>query len=135
MIPQGDRFVSAFGPNSFLSGCDFRPSLDGWLYNACYVVDKLPTRELQESSTWTIAQAITQWLLENRSLFSEQDRFQVIVGWPESVRRSGRQIVKVGGTFKELQVLIDAKNFTEFERVTGQTFFTLNWDLEVFDIK
>lgn len=45
-------------------------------------------------------------LLCQRSHFSADDRFQIVIGWPADIRGTHRQIVKTGGSWDELEELI-----------------------------
>ena len=90
-----------------LRGCDFRPHFDGNLYNLFTAVYPLKSKDETETKFIEIAHTITGWILENRSRFSDGDRFQIVVGWPLDVRATGRQCIKTGGTFSDLQQLWD----------------------------
>ena len=90
-----------------LRGCDFRPHFDGHLHNLSTTIYPLNSRHETEAMFTEVAHTITGWILENRSRFSDGDRFQIIVGWPLDVRATGRQCIKTGGTFAELQPLWD----------------------------
>ena len=107
-----------------LRGCDFRPHFDGKLYNLFTAIYPLNSMDKTEARYIEIAHNITGWVLENRSRFSDGDRFQIIVGWPHDVRETGRQCVKTGGTFADLQQLWDDKNLFAISE---------GWHLKVFD--
>ena len=93
-----------------LRGCDFRPHFDGHLHNLFTSVYPLASKNETEAKFKEVAHKITGWILENRSRFSDGDKFQIIVGWPLDVRSTGRQCIKSGGTFADLQQLLDDKN-------------------------
>ena len=90
-----------------LRGCDFRPHFNGDLINLFTAIYPLGSKLETERQFKNITIQISEWILKNRSRFSAGDRFQIIVGWPLDVRASGRQCVKTGGTFDELQQLLD----------------------------
>jgi hypothetical protein len=46
---------------------------------------------------------IAGWVLANRERFRPEDRFQIVVAWPLSVRKIRRQIVKTGGTYGDIE--------------------------------
>jgi hypothetical protein len=48
-------------------------------------------------------QQIAGWVLGNREKFGPDDRFQIVVAWPLSVRKTRRQIIKTGGTYSDLE--------------------------------
>ena len=54
---------------------------------------------------------IAEWVLSNKKQFSLGDRFQIIVGWPLSVRKTGRQVIKTGGDLDKLASI--AQGMTE----------------------
>ena len=107
-----------------LRGCDFRPQFDGDLYNlftAIYPLDsKFETERLFKYAAFQIA----DWVINNRSQFSDGDRFQIITGWPLDIRTTGRQCIKIGGTFDELQRLVDDRSLIAIRD---------GWDASVFD--
>ncbi len=41
------------------------------------------------------AREMADWVLRHRVEFGAGDQFQIIIGWPESIRATGRQIVKI----------------------------------------
>jgi len=57
---------------------------------------------------------IASYLNLNKCEFSKKDRFQIVVGWPESVRSAGRQIVKTGGTWDDIEELAAGKFMMKF---------------------
>lgn len=92
-------------PNVGRSDHDFRSEWGG-LYVHLYTVihprnTETETRLLVENCCAEIAQG----LIADRAAFSDDDRFQIVVGWPEEIRTSGRQIVKTGGDWDEIERL------------------------------
>ena len=96
-----------------IRGCDFRPHFDGHLRNLSTVVEPLPTAVETETYFRTIACEMCQWVLEQRKTFYDGDRFQIIVGWPLTVRETGRQVIKTGGSFDELKSLLEAPSLVQ----------------------
>ena len=90
-----------------INGCDFRPHFDGHLRNLFTTITPLQTAAETESHFRAIACEIGQWVLDQRKTFYNGDRFQIIVGWPLTVRDSGRQVIKTGGSFNEIKSLLD----------------------------
>src|SRR5689334_1291122 len=99
-------FRAEFGDDSVFDGCDFRPHFDGWLYNVARLVSLSPNREQHAAKVWAYTREMAAWLLARRAHFQPGDRFQLVVGWPEQVRRTARQIVKLGGDFDELARMV-----------------------------
>jgi|688.fasta_scaffold1797222_2 hypothetical protein len=52
---------------------------------------------------------IAIYIQDNKVFFSKEDRFQIVIGWPTSIRTSCRQIVKTGGTWEDIDKLVTAK--------------------------
>lgn len=84
-----------------ISSCDFRPHFDGDLVNVFTVVLPDDTETATEAQMVQRAITIARWLADHRKEFGKHDRFQIIIGWPESIRKTGRQVVKTCGTFDE----------------------------------
>ena len=107
-----------------IHGCDFRPHFDGHLYNLYTAAHPLKSKVDTEKQFKEIANKIAEWIIQNKSLFHSQDRFQIIVGWPTSVRATDRQCIKTGGPFEDIGHL--ARNRDSIEMRDG-------WHLSVFD--
>jgi len=107
-----------------IHGCDFRPQFDGDLMNlftTSYPLDsKTETATLFKDIAFTIA----TWILKQKDRFSSGDRFQIIVGWPLDVRTTGRQVIKTGGAFADVQRLVNDRDLI---MIRG------GWDTDVFD--
>jgi hypothetical protein len=82
------------------SSCDFRPTFDGDLVNLFTCVVPGQTVKETENTLSGCARQIAAWVLSHRSQFSLGDRFQIIIGWPESLAKFNRQAVKTGGDFE-----------------------------------
>lgn len=109
--------------NVGIHGCDFRPHFDGSLYNVFTTIYPLDSQAETEVQFKDVAFKIANWILNNRTRFSEGDRFQIIVGWPLDVRPTGRQCVKTGGTFDDLQKLVEDRSFISLRDGWHKTVF------------
>ena len=89
---------------------DFRPHFDGNLHNFFTAIYPSDSHADTEAKFKDVAYQIADWILNNRTSFSNGDRFQIIVGWPLDVRSTGRQCVKTGGTFEDVQKLVDDRS-------------------------
>lgn len=107
-----------------IRGCDFRPHFDGTLYNVFTTIYPLESKSETEAKFKEIAFHIARWILNNKSRFSEGDRFQIIVGWPLEIRPTQRQWIKTGGTFDDLRQLVNGKTLIPIRD---------GWDRTVFD--
>jgi hypothetical protein len=82
---------------------DFRGPWNGDLVNLFTLVQ--PARTVSETAELVVqcARQIAGWVFANRERFGAHDRFQIVVGWPLSVRKTHRQIVKTGGTYEDIE--------------------------------
>jgi hypothetical protein len=82
---------------------DFRRHSDGDLVNLFTLIQ--PGRTVSETAALAAdcTQQIAGWVLANREKFGPKDRFQIVVAWPLSVRKTRRQIVKAGGTYSDME--------------------------------
>ena len=87
----------------FIEGCDFHPHFDGYLYNL--FTCELPCASAIETEKLFVSYAveIAQWLINHQRNYGTGDQFQIIIGWPRSVRPTSRQVIKTGGPFKTIE--------------------------------
>jgi hypothetical protein len=128
-----EQFRKTFGPDSGLEGCDFQPNFDGCLWNAFRITLPSETREAHMALVWGYVREIATWILARRHQFQPGDGFQLVIGWPESVRASARQIVKLGGRFDELVRIAEADSFVDYESISKQPVFRRYWDKGIFE--
>ena len=102
---------------------DFRPHFDGDLVNIFSTVQPQFSEQVTEDFIKDCALKLLAWVLANRERFGEGDRFQIIIGWPKSVREYRRQLIKIGGTFDELEQIVTGEKSIELKR---------SWNLDVF---
>ena len=89
-----------------ISRIDFRPHWDGDLVNLFSVVGPLDSECATERLMTECARSIAGWVATHRDRFGSEDRFQIIVGWPKTVRETGYQTIKTGGTFDDLRRIV-----------------------------
>ncbi|MFO1521052.1 MAG: hypothetical protein U1F77_08295 [Kiritimatiellia bacterium] len=106
-----------------INRCDFRPQWDGDLVNLFSVIDIQQDESTTEQFMKDCARAIARWVGDHKNQFGADDRFQIIIGWPKSIRTTGRQTIKTGGTYDDLINI--ATGDTEIEMRRG-------WSLDVF---
>ena len=106
-----------------IHGCDFRPHFDGDLHNVFTTIYPLESKAETEVKFMEIAFEIANWILNNKSRFSDGDRFQIIVGWPLDVRPTGRQCIKTGGTFDDLRRLVNDRTLISIRDGWHKTVF------------
>lgn len=107
-----------------VSKCDFRPHWNGVLVNLFTTLHPFESEVQTETNMKACASKIAQWVLDNKPKFSAEDRFQIIVKWPLSVRKSARQTIKVGGSYEDILLLANGENIEMMK----------SWSEEVFDL-
>jgi hypothetical protein len=90
------RFLTRFQQRGGVDGADFRPHWDGFLVNCFVTVLPQPTERATLDMIYRELGAMIRFTAEHVALFAGGDRVQFIVGWDESVRTTGRQILKRG---------------------------------------
>ena len=109
-------------PDGGLNRCDFRPQFDGFLVNAHSAMFPRGDASATRVAALKLLAEIAHWLKAHSDAFNVGDQLQLIVGFPESVKPSCRQIFKcwlpaamlgqlndldfsgVGGGFREFEV-------------------------------
>ncbi len=77
-------------PAGDFTGCDWRPHFDGFGYNAFALVRPRATPETTLAMAHARLAVMCAFFRRVRRQFGPGDRIQLTVGFPESVRRSGR---------------------------------------------
>lgn len=116
------RAFRARFPDGDLARWDFRPHFGGYVVNAYCAM--LPMRDAAATREAALALLgdIVAWLQGHPDVFGAGDNLQLVVGFPESVKRHTRQIFKcwlpasglaelrgvdfeaVGGAFRDMKV-------------------------------
>ncbi len=109
-----------------ISRCDFRPHWNGDMVNLFSVVDMRDDESTTEQFMKDCARAIASWVGDHKSHFGTEDRFQIIIGWPKSVRTTGRQTIKTGGTFDDVSFIASGHAEIEMRRGWSLGIFTQN---------
>ncbi len=80
-----------------IKATDFRPHWDGHLVNVFSTIT--PQKDIAQTERFAVscARQLADWVVSHRSKFAPGDRFQIIIGWPKSIRMTARQIIKAGG--------------------------------------
>lgn len=102
---------------------DFRPHFNGDLINISSCVHPLENVEKTKEFMINCFIEIAKWILENKKMFSPEDKFQIIIGWPLSIRNGARQVIKMCEGFDNIPKFINGDIPIEFRR---------GWDTNVF---
>lgn len=103
---------------------DFRPQLNGDLINLFSVVDIQQDESTTEQFMKDCARAIAGWVGEHKVKFGAEDRFQIIIGWPKSIRATGRQTIKTGGNYGDMISIASGATAIEMRRGWSVGVFT-----------
>lgn len=101
-IETGGETIEPMWDSFGINRIDFRPHWDGDYVNVFSTVEPQNSEEDTANFMRDCARKIADWVLVNREIFGSEDRFQIIIGWPKSVRETNRQVIKTGGTYDEL---------------------------------
>ena len=82
---------------------DFHRHWNGDLVSLSTLIQPARTASETAAVAANCTQQIAGWVVTNWDKFGPEDRFQIVVGWPLSVRKIRRQIVKIDGTFKDME--------------------------------
>jgi len=119
-------------PKGYISCTDFRSHYGWYLINVALELGTPTTASNDSEEAWRLFRELLLWLRDNPNLFDAGDRFGVFVGWPESVRKTGRQIMKGGATRGELSKVTDDLDSATFQRLGGRVYVLRGWDVGVY---
>jgi hypothetical protein len=123
-----DDFLTDFGEGSHCMHCDFRPQFDGYLLDFAKEISPKPRRVAVLSLAWQTFTQIAKWVSNHRSDFQSGDRCQIIVGWPECVRPTGRQILKGWIDIQKLTNVPVCFDENGFKSLGGDSKLVSGWD-------
>lgn len=81
-------------PDGGLTRLDFRPHFDGHAINAYVQVWPLRDERETRAAAAAVLAEMTGWLRAHAGVFGPGDRLQLVVGFPDTVKRDVRQIFK-----------------------------------------
>ena len=117
--PESDPEWDTIG----ITSTDFRPHWEGDIVNVYSCVYPNQTKSETEQLLITRTREMAAWVLAHQGEFGLGDRFQLILGWPKSIKLTGRQIIKEQGDRKILAKIADG---------TSPIFLYPGWDDGVF---
>lgn len=104
---------------------DFRPHWNGNLVNVFTGIIPAATRAETEGQARHCSRQMALWISKNRDEFGAEDRFQLIVFFPLSVRKYGRQIVKLTGDLAAVGKIADGTTGIELRPKWDHTLFQI----------
>ena len=122
-----EDFKAEFGADSILHRLAIpRQSYCG--LQAAVVIVPDATKDATLARAWELVRAIAHWILDRDAEFPASERYEVIVGWSQSVRRLQGQIFKVGGDRASVQTIADSESWSQCGRAP-----LIRWEKDVFE--
>jgi len=120
-------------PKGFIRCTDFHRHFNGYWINVALELEIPTTPEKDFDEAWRLFRALLLWLRDNQSLFGSGDRFGIVTGWPENLKKRQRQIIKGGIANQELLAQVtDSIDSSTFVRKGGSFQVVRGWDNEVY---
>jgi hypothetical protein len=122
-----EAFQVEFGSESVLARHHI-PQRDFCGTQTAAVITPLPTKEETLKHAWSLARKMARWIFDRAGDLPATERYIVIVGWSQSVRRLQGQIFKVGGDREAIRVISDATDWSTHEHA-----LLPRWEKDVFE--
>jgi hypothetical protein len=81
-------------------------------------------------SAWPLVRSIARWVLSRAADQPEIGRFEIIVGWSQSVRKMQGQIFKTGGDQATVRAIAASENWSQYPHALQK-----RWEKDVFDAR
>jgi hypothetical protein len=94
---------------------------------AATVIKPLDSKDSTLEFAWEQVRKIADWILQRSVGLPSSERYMVIVGWSQTVRKQQGQIFKVGGELSALTAIAASANWKK----DGYSPL-LNWEKDVF---
>ena len=102
-------------------------------HQACVCIAPKENEAATLEYAWQIVRELAKWLAETFVDLPEQERFQVIVGWSQAVRRHQGQIFKIWGFRHRMVEIATTATCEEFARKSGDSRVPMpGWQKDVF---
>jgi hypothetical protein len=122
-----EAFRAEFGPESILHRLAIpRQSYCGT--QAAVVIAPEVTKDATLARAWEIVRAVARWLLGRAAGLPANERYEIIVGWSQSVRKLQGQIFKTGGESSAIQTIADSTQWAQCGRAPLH-----RWEKDVFE--
>ena len=102
-VESNDEPIDPAWDNFGIRRTDFRSHCDGDYVNIFTSVEPQGSAQATAELMQDCARKLAAWILANKERFGVADRFLIIIGWSESVRRTNRQVIRTGGTYEDLE--------------------------------
>jgi hypothetical protein len=94
---------------------------------AAAVIKPLDTKDSTLTFAWGQVRKMAEWILQHSAVLPSSERYMVIVGWSQSVRKQQGQIFKVGGERSALAAIAAS---TDWKKDGFSPLIT--WEKDVF---
>jgi hypothetical protein len=122
-----EDFKTEFGADSILHRLAIpRQSYSG--LQAAVVIMPEANKDATLARAWESVRAIARWILARDAEIPASERYEVIVGWRQSVRRLQGQIFKVGGDRNTVQIIADSESWSQCGHAP-----LIRWEKDVFE--
>ena len=92
------------------------------------VITPKDTKDATLAHAWELVRSIARWILVRASELPPSERYEIIVGWSQTVRRLQGQVFKVGGDHAAVQTIADSAEWTQCGRAP-----LIRWEKDVFE--
>jgi len=124
-----EEFKAQFGSDSVLHriplshlGCDG--------LQAAAMITPAPTKAETLEIAWTLVRSVARWVLPQAADHPTVGRFEIIVGWSQSVRKMQGQIFKTGGDQDTVRAIAACENWSQYPSALQQS-----WEKAAFDAR
>jgi len=122
-----EAFRTEFGAESIIHRLAIpRQSFCGT--QAAVVMTPASTKDETLARAWELVRAIAHWILARAPELPANERYEVIVGWSQAVRRKQGQIFKWGGELATIRGMADSSDWRQYEQALRH-----NWGKDVFE--
>ena len=122
-----EAFKSEFGADSTIDRMEIR-HLACCGTQAAAVIAPSQTKEATLTHAWELIRRLALWMLRHTVELPSTEKYCVIVGWSQSVRRLQGQIFRACGDRARLQCIADSTDWHQFEHTIRN-----NWEKDVFE--
>jgi hypothetical protein len=122
-----EEFKTEFGIESTVHRMEIR-RLGCYGTQAAAVIRPSSSKEETLKLAWSLVRAMAFWILNRSSDMPTSERYIVIVGWSQSVRKLQGQIFKTGGNREKLRIVADSQDWKQQEHA-----LLYRWEKDVFD--
>jgi hypothetical protein len=122
-----EAFQAEFGPESSLERMQI-PQRDFCGTQAAAVILPSQTKDETLKHAWSLIRRMARWIVDRAGDHPATERYVIIVGWSQSVRRLQGQIFKKGGDREVIRAVADQTDWSQHEHA-----LLPRWEKDVFE--